>query len=90
MINFGVTSYSSDKELLLIEDRFLRYKPHVVVLSFHYSNNLRDNFGPMSTDILNLMKTGDCFPVLDQAHSVVMKGTFFYPRVEGISRRVLR
>ena len=53
VLNFGVTGYANDQELLLIEDVVLGYKPDVVVLSFFYSNDLRDNVGPISTDSLN-------------------------------------
>ena len=52
VLNFGITGYANDQELLLIEDIVLPYKPDLVVLSFFYSNDLRDNMGPISGDNL--------------------------------------
>jgi lysophospholipase L1-like esterase len=42
VVNLGVTGYSTDQELLLLEDRALAYEPDVVVLCF-YANDLLDN-----------------------------------------------
>ncbi len=44
--NFGVPSYSTDQEVLLIEQLLPRYRPGTVLLAVHLGDDLADNMRP--------------------------------------------
>lgn len=45
-LNFGVPGYSTDQEVLYLEEKVARFQPDVVVLMVYLANDLIDNLGP--------------------------------------------
>ncbi|MEM9473366.1 MAG: SGNH/GDSL hydrolase family protein [Pseudomonadota bacterium] len=45
-LNFGVPGYSTDQEVLYLEEKVMRFQPDVVVLIVYLANDLIDNLGP--------------------------------------------
>lgn len=51
VINFGVSSYGTAQELLMLRNKVWKYKPDIVVLAFLTGNDLRNNSRAVENDV---------------------------------------
>jgi len=54
VINFGVSSYGTAQELLVLRHKVWKYKPDIVVLGFLTGNDLRNNLRAVENDVPSL------------------------------------